>query len=192
MRVVQRPGRSRGDGAPPARRSTQQQTAPLIEFYEAGGVPVHRVDGTAADRGGSGRDPRRAGRLIISEDRRKKSRRSRGPAPSSRHLYGEMPARGRAGRRRTAELDRFAEDVHSRSRRAPSRPSRDSTASRRRSAPASITRSCTGSRRGAASSSRATSISIDCGVKLDGFFADAAITLPVGEVGPGGRSGSSR
>jgi methionyl aminopeptidase len=25
-------------------------------------------------------------------------------------------------------------------------------------------------------------ISIDCGVKLDGFFADAAVTLPVGEV----------
>jgi methionyl aminopeptidase len=27
-------------------------------------------------------------------------------------------------------------------------------------------------------------ISIDCGVKLDGFYADAAITLPVGEVDP--------
>src|SRR5690606_2459051 len=27
-------------------------------------------------------------------------------------------------------------------------------------------------------------ISIDCGVKLDGFFADAAITLPVEEVAP--------
>lgn len=27
-------------------------------------------------------------------------------------------------------------------------------------------------------------ISIDCGVKLDGFFADAAVTLPVGEIAP--------
>jgi methionyl aminopeptidase len=27
-------------------------------------------------------------------------------------------------------------------------------------------------------------ISVDCGVKLDGFFADAAVTLPVGEVDP--------
>ncbi len=27
-------------------------------------------------------------------------------------------------------------------------------------------------------------ISIDCGVKLDGFFADAAITVPVGQVAP--------
>ncbi len=27
-------------------------------------------------------------------------------------------------------------------------------------------------------------ISLDCGVKLDGFFADAAITVPVGEVAP--------
>lgn len=27
-------------------------------------------------------------------------------------------------------------------------------------------------------------ISIDCGVKLDGFYADAAVTLPVGEVAP--------
>ncbi|HEU0053973.1 MAG TPA: type I methionyl aminopeptidase, partial [Longimicrobium sp.] len=27
-------------------------------------------------------------------------------------------------------------------------------------------------------------VSVDCGVKLDGFFADAAITLPVGEVRP--------
>jgi methionyl aminopeptidase len=27
-------------------------------------------------------------------------------------------------------------------------------------------------------------VSIDCGVKLDGFFADAAITLPIGEVAP--------
>ena len=27
-------------------------------------------------------------------------------------------------------------------------------------------------------------ISIDCGVKLDGFFADAAVTLPVGEISP--------
>jgi methionyl aminopeptidase len=27
-------------------------------------------------------------------------------------------------------------------------------------------------------------VSIDCGVKLDGFFSDAAITLPVGEIDP--------
>src|SRR5690606_35021008 len=27
-------------------------------------------------------------------------------------------------------------------------------------------------------------ISIDCGVKLEGFYADAAITVPVGEVSP--------
>ncbi|MBW3628988.1 MAG: type I methionyl aminopeptidase, partial [Gemmatimonadetes bacterium] len=27
-------------------------------------------------------------------------------------------------------------------------------------------------------------VSIDCGVKLEGFYADAAVTLPVGEVGP--------
>ena len=27
-------------------------------------------------------------------------------------------------------------------------------------------------------------ISVDCGVKLDGFFADAAVTLPVGEIAP--------
>jgi methionyl aminopeptidase len=27
-------------------------------------------------------------------------------------------------------------------------------------------------------------VSVDCGVKLEGFYADAAITLPVGEVGP--------
>jgi methionyl aminopeptidase len=27
-------------------------------------------------------------------------------------------------------------------------------------------------------------VSIDCGVKLDGFFADAAVTLPVGEIAP--------
>ena len=27
-------------------------------------------------------------------------------------------------------------------------------------------------------------VSVDCGVKLDGFFADAAITIPVGEIAP--------
>jgi methionyl aminopeptidase len=27
-------------------------------------------------------------------------------------------------------------------------------------------------------------VSIDCGVKLDGFYADAAVTLPVGEIAP--------
>jgi methionyl aminopeptidase len=27
-------------------------------------------------------------------------------------------------------------------------------------------------------------VSVDCGVKLEGFYADAAVTLPVGEVGP--------
>jgi methionyl aminopeptidase len=27
-------------------------------------------------------------------------------------------------------------------------------------------------------------VSVDCGVKLDGFYADAAVTLPVGEVAP--------
>jgi methionyl aminopeptidase len=27
-------------------------------------------------------------------------------------------------------------------------------------------------------------VSVDCGVKLDGFYADAAVTLPVGEVSP--------
>jgi methionyl aminopeptidase len=27
-------------------------------------------------------------------------------------------------------------------------------------------------------------VSIDCGVKLDGFYADAAITVPVGSIGP--------
>lgn len=27
-------------------------------------------------------------------------------------------------------------------------------------------------------------VSVDCGVKLDGFFADAALTLPVGEIDP--------
>ena len=64
-------------------------------------------------------------------------------------------------------------------RRAPSRRSRDITAIRRRCARRSTSRWCTGSPRRRALV-EGDIVSIDMGAKLDGFFGDCAVTVPVG------------
>ena len=66
-------------------------------------------------------------------------------------------------------------------RPAPSRRSRAIAAIRRRSARRSTTRSCTASRRNRALVG-GDIISLDMGVKLDGFYGDSAVTVPVGQV----------
>ena len=98
------------------------------------------------------------------------------PRPLSRD-----PARQGAAGVTTGELDTAAERfIRS---QGGSRPSRATAASPDRSAPRPTRWSCTASR-AATSSSRGDILSIDIGVVLDGWVADAAITHPIGNATP--------
>ena len=97
-------------------------------------------------------------------------------------LYREIPARVAPGAS-TLELDRFAEEF------IRSHPGASPAFKGLYGFPATL---CTSVNHevvhGIPSSRRVLKegdvLSVDCGVKLEGFFADAAISLPVGEVAP--------
>ena len=87
----------------------------------------------------------------------------------------------------TAELDRVAEELtRKRGARAGVQGlrGRGPRRSRRRSASRSTTRSSTASRRRGACSTRATSSGSTSASSIDGYYGDAAVTVPVGTVTP--------
>ena len=109
----------------------------------------------------------------IDADRRGR----RGSSPAATRCCA--PRRGRASRPPSSTR----RPRSSSARRAPSRPSRATAASRARSAPRPTRWSCTASP-APTSSTRGDILSIDIGVMLDGWVADAAVTLPIGSVTP--------
>lgn len=97
-------------------------------------------------------------------------------------LYRLLPGEVRAGRT-TAELDRFAEDfIRSHDGAEPAfKGLYGFPATLCTSVNHEVVHGIPGTRRKLV---EGDVLSVDCGVKLDGFFADAAVTLPVGEIGP--------
>ena len=97
-------------------------------------------------------------------------------------LYREMPARVVPGST-TGELDRFAEDfIRGHAGAEPAfKGLYGFPATLCTSVNHEVVHGIPSPRRRLA---EGDVVSVDCGVKLEGFYADAAVTLPVGEVGP--------
>jgi methionyl aminopeptidase len=97
-------------------------------------------------------------------------------------LYRELPAQVRPGRS-TGELDRFAESfIRDHAGAEPAfKGLYGFPATLCTSVNHEVVHGIPSQRRRL---QEGDTLSVDCGVKLEGFFADAAVTLPVGEVAP--------
>ncbi len=190
-------GRARAEGRADDRPETirerlrvyREKTEPLVGFYRESGTssPTSTASGSVAEVAA------RVDEALAAVRRAAGSRRDHDPQPrrapeargglarsSSRRstCVEKAVAPGRHDRR--ARPDRRGRDPRARGR---GRPSSATAATRRRSAPRSTTRSCTASP-GKRTLDEGDVVGIDCGAVVDGYFGDAARTVPVGRIAP--------
>ena len=163
-------------------RVYHQHAAGVADFYRNRDQLVV-VDGQPGHRPGRGCGRRIGGSARWPYDRPQVHHRARRHAPCQ---SGRPPRPRRGPRRRGAGCQHGPSSTRSRrssfSPRVARRPSRATAVFPRPSAPRSTTRSFTESRARRSASSDGDILSVDCGVILDGFFGDAAVSFGVGHV----------